>query len=813
MRSIINRILGSILIVILIAGCTQKSTWQTEYLTFEVNERGYFTALTDKISGRDYLPDGESAPIMQIRVGENYLKPESIRPSEEERQYLISFNNSEIQVEIKVEEKDKYLRMEIIEITGSQGIDLAVWGPYPTTIYQTVGETVGVVRDSIFAIGIQALNLKTLGGFPYEESDVDRAYDIFESNDLVDVADSLKVLYRGHTAEKKDFGSILQAYTRDRSRERIVPNWNHDYYVAPAFDDGGIPGSAIALFACPAEEALVTIGHIELAEDLPHPLLDGEWGKTVPTATASYLIMNFGEETLDLAMDLTKKAGLKYLYHGGPFLNWGHFDLNINEFPDNWESLKRCVERAEDEDIRLGLHTLSNFITTNDPYVSPEPDPRLAVVGSSALNNDISATEKDIQIADPKFFNQMKNNTLHGVRIENEIIRYRIVSDAEPWTLIDCERGAFGTTAAPHSANTIAHKLMDHGYKTFLTNLELSEEVALTLADLFNKTGLRQISFDGLEGNWSTGMGQYGRQLFTQKWYDNLTPENQGKVITDASNPGHFFWHMYTRMNWGEPWYAGFRESQTQYRLLNQSYYRRNLMPSMLGWFRMTPEISMEDIEWLLARAAGFDAGFALVTSPATVESHGMGEKVLAQIKLWETARLAGAFPADIKKEMEDISNEYHLESSGSDSWNLYTASLAKGDYKNVVKQPGEPRILSLNLNNPNPEQPVQFVFSNGKEGLVKDIILDIDGFKKVLIPINIPPEHHLRYTGGSYVSLYNKTWQFIDRARVVQMQLMLNQGEHTIQFEASFVDGSEDASVHLELRTLGLPISLRSTN
>ncbi len=793
-----------------IASCNNTS-FQTVNLGIEINQDGYICSISNLASNSELLPDGEKAPIIQIRKDNKFLLPTSFNQDQESNNYIVGFQNSEIQAIVKIENKNTHLRLELINLINPDGIDVLVWGPYPTTINQTVGETVGVVRDAVFAFGIQSMNLKTLGGFPYEESDIDRAYDIFESNDLVDIADSLKVLYRGHTAEKKEFGSVIQAYCRNRNQDRIIPNWNHDFYLAPAYDDGGLIGSAIAIFGCPAEEALNNISEIELKENLPHPILDGQWGKTANSATASYLIMNFGEKTLDIAIDLTKEAGLNYLYHGGPFINWGHFELNKTEFPDNWESMKKCVDRARDKNIRLGLHTLSNFITTNDPYVSPVPDPRLAVVGSSILVNDISATNKNIQIADPKFFNQMKNNTLHAVKIENEIIRYKKVSDSEPWTLLDCERGAFGTATNTHKAKTTISKLMDHGYKTFLSNIELSKEIALTIADLYNKTGLRQISFDGLEGNWSTGLGQYGRQLFTQTWYDSLDPENQGEIITDASNPGHFFWHMYTRMNWGEPWYAGFRESQTQYRLLNQSYYRRNLMPSMLGWFRMTPEISMEDIEWLLARAAGFDAGFALVTSPDIVDSHGMGKEILAKIKLWEAARMAEAFPEKRKKEMEDISNEYHLEATGPNSWNLFKASLVKGDYLNKDLQPGEPRLLNLELNNPNPEQTMQFVLSNTKDGTVENITLDIDGFKKVLLPLNIPPEHHIKYSGGSYIRLYDKTWHLINKARVVQSQLMLDQGEHKIQFEASFNKGSKESSVHVEFRTLSLPENLRS--
>ena len=60
-------------------------------------------------------------------------------------------------------------------------MELVLWGPFPTSIGDTVGEVVGVVRNKDFAIGIQALNIKTLGGYPNDESDIEPSYDIFES--------------------------------------------------------------------------------------------------------------------------------------------------------------------------------------------------------------------------------------------------------------------------------------------------------------------------------------------------------------------------------------------------------------------------------------------------------------------------------------------------------------------------------------------------------------------------------------------------------------------------------------------------------
>ena len=549
--------------------------------------------------------------------------------------------------------------------------------------------------------------------------------------------------------------------------------------------------------------ALETIGQIEIEEGLPYPEINGEWGKIARTASASYLIVDFTENNLDEAIELTKKTGLKYLYHGGPFENWGHFDLQKEAFPDNWESMKRCVEKAKKHGIYLGVHILSNFITTNDPYVSPIPDKRLAEVGASVLTKDIEEKVKEIFIEDPTFFNQMENNSLHAVVVGGEIIRYAEVSDNEPWKLIDCARGAFGTTASAHKKGDEIGKLMDHPYKTFLTNNELSEEMAKTIARLFNETGLRQISFDGLEGNWSTGMGQYGRQRFVKIWYDNLKPELQGKIINDASNPGHYFWHIYTRMNWGEPWYAGFRESQTQYRLNNQRLFRRNFMPGMLGWFRMTNETSLEDIEWLLARAAGFDAGFALVTDPKTVRENGLGEKILSIINEWETARMSEVFSPEQKKEFEEIRNEYHLEKVEEGKWKFYPIENQIYTHDKKEKQPGEPVFSTFIYENPYDKQNMQFIITVGGDCEISNLNIELDNYESITIPFTLKNRQILKYTGGNEFIIYDKNWNIISVEKT--KQLLISNGEHSVKFDCKF-SGGEKPVVKLEIKTIGEP-------
>ena len=370
-----------VLLLIVTIGCNKANefVFTTDSFEMVLNDKGQLNKLINLKTNKDYLfQETEQSSILGIKVAGLIEYPSFGNFNKENEIITLNYPKHNIVAEVKIIERDTYFTFELISITEKDKIELVLWGPFNTIIKETIGETIGVVRNSKFAIGIQALNMRTLGGYPTNDDDSTPSFNIFGTTSLVDVPDSLNILYRGNTALPKEYGSALQAYTRNRSEDRIVASMNHEKYLAPSFKDEGTIGSKIALFGCDPIEVLNTIETIELKEGLPHPLLDGAWNKRVATATSAYLIQNFTSETIDEAIALTKKAGLKYLYHPGPFENWGQFDLNKKSFPDNWESLKVCVDKAKKEGVKVELHTLSNFITTNDPYVTPIPDDRLA---------------------------------------------------------------------------------------------------------------------------------------------------------------------------------------------------------------------------------------------------------------------------------------------------------------------------------------------------------------------------------------------------------------------------------------------------
>lgn len=458
--------------------------------------------------------------------------------------------------------------------------------------------------------------------------------------------------------------------------------------------------------------------------------------------------------------------------------------------------------------MRIGFHTLSNFITPNDPYVTPKPDPRLARIGASELASEIDAGQKEIPVAGTNYF--ARKSALNAVVIGEELVRFASVSSEAPWRLLGCERGAWGTRAAAHPRGAAVARLLDHEYQVFLSEAGLSREIAGNIAALMNHTGTLQLSFDGLEGNWSTGLGKYGCALFTQAWYEALDPALRGRVINDASLTGHFSWHINTRMNWGEPWYGGFRESQTLYRFKNQVYFERNLLPRMLGWFALRADTSVEDAEWLLARAAGFDAGFTLATSLAstaqleadphsadTPRRFGATLAILETVRQWETARMTRAFPTAVRAALRDNQREFHLQPAGTNRWDLFEVNLAR-----FTHDAGQPVSPEFGFHHPHAAQPLAWTLRSTNREPISGVALEIDGTPVAdLGETPLPPGGSLRYSGGPDAVITDAAWKELRRVPVQPTVARIEPGAHRVRIRSQVQPGF---GLKLELRTLG---------
>lgn len=758
---------------------------QTNVLNLNIDKEGQITQLYNSDTDVNYLAKGVPAPLLTvIQNGERYT-PNLLVYQESENLIDLRFNEIDAGVTIQFIIKPTHITLEVVR--ANPEIDALVWGPFPTTINKTVGEIIGVVRDNEVALGLQVLNAKTLGGdYPNNEG---------------------STWARGIAALEEPFGSRIQAYSINRNRKRNVDAWGGVYKNMPveALANEGVVGSKIALFSCAESETLDWLEQIELAEGLPHPTIDGVWFKKSNVYGKSYMISSFGESDMDEMIDYAKRSGLISLYHEGPFASWGHFVLNPEQFPNGRDGLKQCADKAHAAGLFLGVHTLTNFINTNDPYITPIPDERLSLTGSSVLTDPITSDQTTIAVVSPEYFNQEESNTLHAAKIGSEIIRYRKVTDTAPYQLLDCIRGAYGTIKAEHKAGELVGKLFDHPYQVFFPNLEMQREIATNIATLMNETGVDHLDLDGHEGALASGQGDYALELFAKDVFEQVDHD----LLIGTSISKTFYWHIGSYYNWGEPWYGGFKESMQQYRIDNQGLFDRNFMPHMLGWYLLTENTTLPEMEWMLARAAGYNAGFAMVARPKALRNNPITNQLLDAIREWEAARNGSAFPGNIQELLKNPNLEFHLEKRGKGQWRLdQFATSEVYIHEPTELQPGQPTHAIWDVDFPWTAQLLQFRLEvEGTSGVVNNGRLQLDNYLDINLPVELRAGESLVSDGTKVIQIYDAKGKPKQTITMEQNPPKMQQGKHQMLMDADF---SPDSNLKIRFQLKGLA---QSTN
>jgi hypothetical protein len=244
--------------------------------------------------------------------------------------------------------------------------------------------------------------------------------------------------------------------------------------------------------------------------------------------------------------------------------------------------------------------------------------------------------------------------------------------------------------------------------------------------------------------------------------------------------------------------------------LKNQQFYRRNLMPSMLGWFSLRPETTPEDIAWMLAMGAGYDAGFGLSTSLETLKKHGKREEMLDLIKTWEGARLQGVFSASQKERMRSLKNEFQLKDAGNNGYVLTPVYNAHFRHEQKVRQPGEPVFSSFTFDNPGAMQPLTFILAmapekdKSAEVTFDEASITVNHQDALVLPASLTKDQIL-YCDGTTVKLYNRQWQLLQTLNLARPLPMLSAGKNEIRFDGKY-SGENGASIKLEIRAKGTP-------
>lgn len=768
----------AIILAVSIFFCSLAVNAQTYFtsggLQIGLNPKGEITNLINNATGYNYVPAQNPGFLLRIRSTSNEIQnPLSVKVQKS----ILTFkfkDGIEVRVDVKavIAEQPGYVRFEVVKILKPECINGILWGPVNTSISDTIGEVVGVVRDKYFAIGLRSLNAKTIGGKLANDAGATAGY----------------AGITGSTATKEAFGSALQAFCLNHALPRRLD--------VPFFPSADIPpiegyemvGSAVAIFGTQPGNALRAIGLINRSEELPYPLIGNEWVRTSPLRGSPYLITGFNEANFDEMLALTERLGFYCIYHEHPFETWGHFDLIPEEFPNGLDGMKACVEKAKARGILVGVHTLTNFITTNDPFVTSPANAGLMTYGGTLIAGSVDEKGTRIPIEDTTFFT--RTSSLNAVLIGNEIIRYREVTRQRPFELIDCVRGSYNTQAVAHAKGEKIKKLMDHPYNTFFPDWKLQDAMIQNLADFFNQTGVSQLDFDGHEGALYTGYGDYGANYFASEFLKKVNHN----VVNGSSIINHFYWNNNSYINWGEPWYGTFRQSQQEHRFSLQPFFERNYMPNMLGWFLLTPSTSVEDVEWMMSVAAGYNAGYALVVSYKTYTTNPDMDRIIETIVRWEEAKKLNIFSETQRQLFKDTLNDFHLEKMADHQWMLHYYDKSYFMHTSTEKQPGEPAYSTWEFENSGAEQPIHLQLQmNGEGASAENIRIELDHHVSFTIQTKLKKGESVVWDGSSQVKMYSEKGRLIKTIPIASSIPPLSNGIHRIRIQTSPIEG--DAS------------------
>jgi hypothetical protein len=736
----------TILFMILTLSVQAQKEFETTGLKIGIGQLGEIISLH---GDQEYLPSKAESYLVRIKIDGKELQPEKVNWKHTIAEVI--FANGVV-ISVEGFEKDEYITFKVIDVKNADRIDILLWGPFATTISETIGEYVGVVRNSKYAIGYQSLNVKTTGGKVLNTDGSDEA--------------------RGTTAIRENYGSSLQGYCVNRDKDRIYNIWNDR-----------IPD---AFFGTNVSKVLDILEQIELQEGLPHTTLNGVWVKRSREANKPYLITTFTEESIDACLDYCEKLGYNSLYHEHPFKNWGHFDLIEAQFPNGWDGMKKCVVKARERGIRLGVHTLTNFITTNDPYVSPIPHKDLMVFCKTKITQNLSIDAQEIFIEDPSGY-EVKN-TCQAIRIGNEIIQYGQVTEEPPYKLLKCKRGAYGTEISEHSKEEVIARLADHGYKTLFPNFELQKEIIDRLADFFNYTGVSQMDFDGHEGGWGTGEGDFGMDYFS----DRLVNQVNHELRNGSSRSNHYYWHVNSYLNWGEPWYGGFTKSQGHYRYQNQALLKRNYTPNMLGWFLLNSTTTLQEFEYMLARSAGYDAGYALYTKLISLAQNKELEEISNAINIWEEARLNRIFNNEQIESLKDVNNDFSLSKPNASTFSLQYYIKEKFELLNEMVQPGQPNDVTVEIEIDDPQDLYFVIGAVGESGSINQVKVIYNGFETISVDLELNPNYSIIYRGEDKILVYDEKGRMKKMVKLDIEGIEMTRGSNNLRISAEFSDNAD---------------------
>ncbi|HEX7359692.1 MAG TPA: hypothetical protein VF283_04305, partial [Bryobacteraceae bacterium] len=350
----------------------------------------------------------------------------------------------------------------------------------------------------------------------------------------------------------------------------------------------------------------------------------------------------------------------------------GHFSWNA-DYPNGMDDLREVVGKIAKAGMLPGLHILYTMAHEEDAYVTPKPDPRLALIESYTLAGDVDPSAATIPIEENPWLATMDEGK-RILRIQNELLSYGKYTTAPPYRFEGCRRGALGTQAAAHEMGSRVGLLDMYGggspswlFARFTQNTSIQAEVAERIKQFYEQAGFEFLYFDGAE------------QVPRPYWY--TIPLAQGRIqdplapkplLAEGSCKAHFSWHTITRGNAFD--IAKPEEVKAAIRAYPAPEIQRmakDFTAINFGWLgywapsEKTIGTQPDMLEYATSRAAAWDCPISLSQGSGelvvALEAHPRTPDNLETIRRWEEVRARKWLTREQKVALRNLDQEYTL--------------------------------------------------------------------------------------------------------------------------------------------------------
>ena len=432
-------------------------------------------------------------------------------------------------------------------------------------------------------------------------------------------------------------------------------------------------GVGAALITAPTNKLLDQVARVEEDYNLPR----GVKNRRDEMYNSSYYWSgNVHPGNVDRHIRYARKAGFRtfMVYYTAFSESPGHFPWR-ESYPNGLDDLEKVVSRIKEAGMIPGLHFHYNKAGKSDPYVTPEPDPRLNLRRHFTLASPVERQDTTIFTEENPGGTTMQDGR-RILRIGNELVSYSGYTTSPPYKFTGCTRGALNTTPEAHP---LTHRfgLLDVDswpkFVRFNQNTSIQDEVAEKLAELYQKAGFRFVYFDGAEDVHRPYWFNCSRAQW--KVYKRLKPE---PMFAEGAAKSHFSWHMLSRGNAFDTFRPEVIKEMTRKHPASEApMMKRNFTGLNFGWLGYwvpgegTVGTQPDMLEYVTSRAAAWDCPISIQASLEKFKKHPRTADNLEMLRRWEEVREKDWLTEEQKEELRNLNQEHILLINEQDAFEL----------------------------------------------------------------------------------------------------------------------------------------------